>query len=131
MARGLYGKGAVYAVTTQLNRLVYNIFIAAAVAVVGIVKRIFKIFAQPVARYGIGNYGGAALFARHHICGKRYKAVAVDFLAVSPNAARAVNIGIENNTEIGVIIPDRRAYASHSVLVFGIGYVVREHSVRL
>ena len=97
----------------------------------GIIKRIFKVFAQSVARYGIGNYGSAALFARHHICSKRYKAVAVNFLAVSPNASRAVNVGVENNAEVGVIILNRRAYALHSVLVFGVGYVVREHSVRL
>ena len=96
-----------------------------------VVKAIFKVFAQPVARYGIGNYGSAAIFARHHIRGKRYKAVAVNFLTVSPNAARAVNVGIKNNAEVGVIILNRRAYALHSVLVFGVGYVVREHSVRL
>ena len=131
MTRGFNCKRTVYSLFAQLFRLIYYIFIAPAVAVVNTSQGVFNIFFKTVARDRIGDDGDSLFAVRRHIRRQGDKAVAVDFLSVRAHTARAVNVGIEYYSEVGFIRLNRVTYTFHSLLVFGIGYVIREHTVRL
>ena len=55
---------------------------------------------------------------------ERDEAVAVDLLAVRRDCPRTVDVGIEDDAEIGMVFFDRRADGLHRRLVLGIGDVV-------
>ena len=62
---------------------------------------------------------------------ERDQAVAVDLLAVRGDGARAVDVGVEDDAEVRLVLLDRRADGLHRRLVFGVGNVVGEVSVRI
>ena len=99
MTRGLHGKGAKLTCLVQLNLLVYNVSVASLEAIMLAADRLYVLF-QSVRGYGIGNDNAAVVTLKSYVGSKCNKTVTVNFLAVILNAARSVNVGIKNYSEV-------------------------------
>ena len=90
----------------------------------------FNIRVQPVGCDGVGNDRAAGILLQGNIGSHSDQAVAVNFFAVFVHSAAAVHIGIKNHTQIGPGLFNSLANAGHSLGVFRVGNMVREHAVR-
>ena len=99
MTRGLHSKGAKLTCLVQLNLLVYNVSVASLEAIMLAADRLYVLF-QSVRGYGIGNDNAAVVALQGYVGSERNKAVTVNFLAVILNAARSVDVGIKNYSEV-------------------------------
>ena len=57
---------------------------------------------------------------------ERDQTVAVDLFSAFCDRARPIDVGIEDDAEIGVMLFHRLAYRTHRLRVFGVGNVIGE-----
>ena len=62
---------------------------------------------------------------------QRYETIAVYLFAVGGDNRGSVHVGIENNSEVGIVFYRTVAYSPHGLLVFGIGNMVGKGAVGL
>ncbi len=72
----------------------------------------------------------ARVFAQEDRGNERDQAVAVDLFAVGSDRSRTVDVGIEDDAEVGFVFFHRLAHRAHRLLVFGVGDMVGERAVR-
>ena len=128
MAGGLNGKLAVAPLGVEPERLIDDVAVAAAEAAVHAAVRGDK----PGQTRGcdrVGHDGRAGMLAQQNRRNERDEPVAVELLPVGEDGSGAVNVGIENNAEIGAAFKHRGADAVHRLRQLGVRHMVRKAPV--
>lgn len=71
------------------------------------------------------------MLLEYHRSYKRYERIAVYRLAIAAYYGRAVNVGVEYNSEVGIAVSHGMAHRSHCLIILRIGYMIGEPSVRI
>ena len=131
MARGLDCQRRRNSGIVQADRLVDDIFIAALKAVVVQAQRPLEEAGQPVGGDRVGHDGRAGVLGREDGRHHRDNRVAVNLAAVGQHCGHPINVGVEDDSEIGVILHRRGPNRIHRRLVLGVWNMVGEIAVRL
>ena len=130
VAARLHGNLRILPRVVQAYGLVYNVAVAAHKAAVYAAVRRYE-FGKAGGGDGVGHYRGARVLVQLY---RRYhgnKPVAVQLPPVAEHRARAVNIRIEYNAQIGMGLLDTIYDICHCTLVLRIWRMVGEMPVRL
>ena len=119
------------AVFILTDRLVNDILIASLKAQVLAAQLLFDEFFQAGRGNGIGNDHRTLLIFQSDSGGQCDQTITVDFLALCIHSAAAVNVRIENDTEIRTEGLDSRTDGFHRLSILRIRDMIREHTVRL
>ena len=126
---GLGGDGAVHALGVELQRLVDQVAVAAHIAVVMTSHVLLDEACHAGGGDRVGHDGSALLALCRENRRQGDQAVAVDLVAAAVHSAAAVNVGVKDYAQIGVILQNSRTDGAHRVLVLGIWHVVGKHPV--
>ena len=129
MTRGFNGKRSSYTLAFKPYALVNDIFITTLKSSVLAAERVFDKLSKSCRGYAVRYNRSAFAVFESDSRSQSNKAVTVNFLAVRTYASRTVNVRIKNYAEVCARFNRRLANRSHSRLIFGVRYVIREHSV--
>ena len=130
MTARLDGERGILALRIEALALVDDILVTALEAMMHAAVRRNE-GGEPVARHGIGDDVGAGLLLEQDGGNESDETVAVDLLTLRRNGARTIDVGIEDDAEIGAIGFHGRTDGLHRRLVLGIGDVIGKAPVRL